>query len=162
MIKIPGERTMKFQTAISKTHPTLFKLIVLIALVNFGISAFLIAGDPQVLINFKEFPENGIVPPLWVYAIAWTVAGAMLLYGLKGNGMYKWTRRGLTLSSMIGGFWAFGFWTSFYVGNILGISGPFCWTIYSALCVIMTGEPVINPLSAVVSNGITGESNGGD
>jgi len=141
---------------ISKTHPTLFKLITLLAVTNFAISVFLIFGDAQALINFNKFPEGGIFPPLWFYASMWTLAGFWLLYGLKGNGGYKWTRRGLTLSGMVGGFWAFGFWTSFVSGTILGVSAPLLWSMYSAFCVIMTGEPVINPLAAVVSNNLRG------
>lgn len=136
-----------------KSHPTLFKLVCTLAAVNLIISIFLILGSPQALINFSRFPETGIVPPLYVYSIGWIIAAWMLMHGLKGNSSYRWTRRGLTLSAMIGGFWAFGFWTSFITGRILGISAPLLWSFYSAVCVVITGEPAINPLSVLIANG---------
>lgn len=145
------------KSPIRKTHPTLYRLIFLLAIVNIVISVFLAFGEPASLINFKKIPDEGIFPPLWFYSIPWTIASVWLLHGLSGNGNYKWTRRGLTLSAMVGGFWAFGFVASFLTGRILGISAPLLWSMYAALCVIVTNEPVINPLAAAIQTSFNSE-----
>lgn len=150
--------TILGMTTLSKTslgfrHPNLFKTLLSIVFVNFTIAFFLVTGEAQNLINFSKIPDQGIVPPLWAWAIGFFVAGLFVLGGVFTK-YYRLTRYGLTMCAGIGAFWAFGFIINYLTGEIRGISAPILWTFYTLICMTVASEPAANPLSATLQHDI--------
>lgn len=132
-------------------HPKLFRNLMAICFVNIVISAAILFGSYQLVISFRNVPATPIFPPLWFYTLFWLIGAAMILFGSLKPKEYKWARRGLVLSSMVGAFWAFGFWASLVNGTTVGISAPLFWTFYTIIVYTSITEPPINPITASLS-----------
>lgn len=130
-------------------HPVLFMLLLVKAAVMVVLIYFLIF-QPELAVSFNKPVENPL--PLAFWAIPFGINTVMFIIGaFSKNGGYKWARRGLVFGSIMGGYWAAGFWFALYAGTVIGVSAPLLWTLYCVNCVILSREPAINPVSSVIA-----------
>lgn len=140
--------------SLSRKHPNLFKMILLVAVCNLIIAGFTLFDSPRASLSFTRITSITVFhePAFWY--ISFGLAGILCLIGALTT-KYTLARVGLIISAAIGGFLALGFWLSYFTAaKSVGISAPVIWTFYTLICIINSSEPSVNPLSAVLQQDI--------
>jgi len=139
--------------ALRNKHPNLFRTILLVAVSNLMIAAFMILDSPRASISFTRITNIALVhmPIFWITFFG--ISGIMCMHGALTT-KYVVARIGLVLSAGIGAFLALGYWLSYFSTHAVGISAPVIWTFYALICIINSSEPSINPLSVALQQEI--------
>lgn len=135
-----------------KTHPTLFRFIVVKVLWNLLIASILFFGWERFIIPPSALNEPPTIPLEFWGSLFLSIA-CMQIWGLLGDlTRYHWIRKGLLISTYVGGFWAFGFLSLFLRDEIALGNAPWLWTVYTINNIFLASEPALNPLAQLANN----------
>lgn len=133
-----------------KTHPNMFRNLLVWDLYTLAISGLLLLGKAHLLIPDAVLAQpQGI--PLEFWGVVYLLIGLALLYGIMtAKGRHNWARRAMVAAAFVGGFWAFGFWSLYFQGLTPLLTAPLLWTLYTAKMMIWASEPTFNPIASAI------------
>lgn len=142
-----GSQTLSLR----KTHPTLFKALVIKSVMLVMLGIIFSAGFKQYIFELKILQTARIVP-LEFWGGIYLVNGLMLMYGIS-NGVrrYRWARRALIVASSLAGLFCVGYIFAIAQGLTDRLLAPLFWGYFSASLAVWTGEPAFNPLSSALN-----------
>lgn len=137
---------------LNKSHPSLFKALILKCIVLLLIGLALLINRPGYIVDTVLTAPRALVIPLEVWGLVFMGLAVSMAYGISGGLIrYRWARRAL-----IGGAFITGIWAIVYIFALLGertdrVFAVIFWIYINLNFIIWAGEPAFNPLSSALS-----------
>lgn len=134
-----------------KTHPSLFRSLVVKALFLLLLSVILIGTGGEALVEPEVLQEADVLR-MEFWGALFGIAGLMLTYGVtNGTKRYKWAKRGLLMASIVAGLFGVAYILTYLQGTVDTVLPALFWSFVSLTTAVWVPEPAFNPLASIIN-----------